>query len=198
MKTTLAIAVGLLVASGAGCAHNSGSTGSVVQGPSPAEYYPLQIGNHWTYQTHFLGESRRTEVKIERQADGFFVDSTGAQLMVDGYGVRDQKRYLLRSPLEVGKGWTNVVSVSSVEHYQVLEVGQPCEVPAGKFESCVKVEGRNRVDAHTTLVNELTFARGVGLVRLEVFAQTPSKRIPQTQLELVEYAISAETRREQK
>ena len=66
------------------------------------------------------------------------------------------------NPLEVGKTWTNVVSVSSVEPYNVPDAGTDCESPAGKFKDCVRVEGRNRVDEATTLINEWTFAPKVG------------------------------------
>ncbi len=71
------------------------------------------------------------DVKILKEEDGFFQDSQGGQLMVDSFGIRDQKRYLLRGPVESGRTWTNVVSVSSTEHYQILQAGFPCQAPAG-------------------------------------------------------------------
>ncbi len=93
--------------------------------PSLSDYYPLAVGNRWTYQTSFLGEKRTQEVEVLKQVEGYFEDSQGGQLTVDAFGVRDQKRYLLRAPLEPGRTWTNVVSVSSVEHYKVMAVWVP-------------------------------------------------------------------------
>jgi len=154
-----------------------------------ATYYPLAVGNRWTYRVKFLGQEREQQVEILRQQDGVFLDSQGGQLVADAHGVRDQKRYLLRYPVESGRTWSNVVSVSSVEHYRILEAGTRCVVPAGSFEDCVRVEGRNRVDARTTLVNEFTFAQGVGLVRVQVIAEVGAKRIPQTELQLVSYRL---------
>jgi hypothetical protein len=53
------------------------------------------------------------------------------------------------------------------------------------------VEASNRVDANTTLINALTFARDVGLVRMELFVQKSSgERMPQTSLELVSYQLN--------
>ncbi len=95
---------------------------------------------------------------------------------------------MLKEPVEPGRSWTNVVSVSSIERYRILELG-PCEVPAGRFESCVGVEGRNRVDDQTTLVNQLTLARGVGIVRIETAAEVRGERIPQSQLLLTRFEL---------
>ncbi len=160
-------------------------------GPSPAEYYPLAVGNRWTYDQTFLGAKSSLVVEIVKEDNGFFYDSNGGELTVDAVGVRDHKRYLLRSPVEPGREWKNVVSVSSVEHYKVVEAGAGCEAPFGRFERCVRVEARNRVDAKTTLVNEMTFAPAVGVVRIEVYAEVGQKRIPQTRLELREFKAAA-------
>jgi hypothetical protein len=156
--------------------------------PRAADYYPLAIGNSWTYEVNMLGEQRTMQVKIDAVANGFFRDSTGAELVADAFGVRDQKRYLLREPLEVGTSWTNVVSVSSVERYQITSVGLPCESPAGKFENCVVVESRNRASDSKTLVNDMTFAPGVGMVRVAMVLENSGQLVPQTTLVLKAYS----------
>ena len=156
---------------------------------SLAAYYPLAVGNRWTYRVNGRGD-KTVDVEVLKQEDGYFHDNQGGQLAVDGFGVRDRKRYLLRGPLAEGSTWTNVVSVSSTERYRILQSGVPCEAPAGSFDHCVRVEARNRVDAATTLVNALTFAEGVGLVRVEVSAEKSNgERLPQTWLELVSYQL---------
>lgn len=159
-------------------------------GPGAAIYYPLAVGNRWTYQVKLLGEASEQTVQIQREEGGVFFDNQGGQLSVDAFGITDRKRYLLREPVEAGRDWTNVVSVSSTERYRILEVGPPCEVPAGRFERCVRVESRNRMDAKTTLVNEITFAPRVGIVRIQVVAETGGQRIPQTELLLKSYELA--------
>ncbi|WNG37548.1 hypothetical protein F0U60_30495 [Archangium minus] len=156
---------------------------------SLAAYYPLAVGNRWTYRVN--GRADKTvDVEVLKEEDGYFHDNQGGQLSVDGFGIRDRKRYLLRGPLAAGNEWTNVVSVSSTERYRILQSGVPCEAPAGSFAHCVRVEARNRVDATTTLVNALTFAEGVGLVRVEVSAEKSNgERVPQTWLELASYKL---------
>ncbi len=147
-----------------------------------ASYYPLAVGNQWVYRSNLLGEQREQTVEVLREENGYYLDSQGGELAADAFGIRDRKRYLLRAPLEAGKAWTNVVSVSSVEHYRILEI-TPCQVPAGRFESCVRVESRNRIDAKT----------GVGIARLDVFAEVDGRRIPQTSLLLDRYRVQLPT-----
>jgi hypothetical protein len=159
-----------------------------------AEYYPLAVGNRWTYEVSILGDKRDQIVEITRHESGYFFDNMGNQFMVDAYGLRDQKRYLLQEPIEEGRTWKNVISVSSTEHYKVLEAGARCESPAGAFNDCVRVEARNKIDRDTTLVNEITFAPNVGMIRIQVDAEEASgKRIPQTRLELKKYEIKNTT-----
>ena len=157
---------------------------------SAEDYYPLAVGNHWTYAVNFLGDRRERRVEIIGQRDGYYLDNEGGQLTVDGLGIRDQKRYLLKDPIRLGASWTNVVSASSVEHYQITELGPPCQVPAGTFENCVKVQSRNRMDEQRTLVNELTFAPSVGIVRIELTLESGGKRVPQSTFELKAFAVS--------
>lgn len=171
-----------------GCATTSDTKKPEAAGPSAKDYYPLEVGTRWSYEVNLLGEKRSIDVTIEKQSpDGFVVDSTGAQLMVDAYGVRDQKRYLLRNPLEAGTKWTNVVSVSSVEQYEILAADQPCDAPAGSWQGCVVVESRNRVEEGKVLVNEMTFAPHVGIVRLSTVLEANGQRIPQSSLALTAY-----------
>ena len=157
---------------------------------SALDYYPLAVGNWWTYQANFLGEKSERRVEIVGWRNGFYLDSQGQELMVDGIGVRDQRRYLLREPIEVGRSWTNVVSVSSVEHYQVKEVGVPCQALAGAFRDCVRVESRSPVNESSTLFNEITFAPQVGIVRIEITLEARGKRIPQHQYSLKEFKVN--------
>lgn len=152
------------------------------------DFYPLALGTTWTYEVKLLGETRTIDVStLRKNADGFVEDSTGAQFLIDSFGVRDQKRYLLRNPIATGTKWTNVVSVSSIENYEIVASGQACDAPAGRWEGCVVVESRNRVEEGTTLVNEMTFAPGVGIVRLSTVLESNGKQIPQSTLALLKF-----------
>lgn len=157
---------------------------------SAPDYYPLAVGNWWTYRANFLGEKSERRVEIVGWRNGFYLDSQGQELTVDALGVRDQRRYLLREPIEVGRTWSNVVSVSSVEHYQVKEVGVSCQALAGVFRDCVRVESKSPINESSTLSNEITFAPQVGIVQIEITLEAGGKRIPQHQYLLKEFKVN--------
>lgn len=184
MKLVTVLGLGALAL--AGCAHAP----SAPEAPAAhaRDYYPLAVGNHWSYQTQMLGSDRPLEIAILRTADGYFVDNQGAQLTYDADGLRDDRRYLLKDPIKTGTEWDNVVSVSAREHYRITQADAPCDAPAGHFEHCVTVESQNRT-AEVTLHNTLTFARGVGLVRLSVTAEAQGNTIPQTEYALSSYVL---------
>lgn len=152
------------------------------------EYFPLSVGTSWEYEAAMLGEKRKLPVSIVKVVDGVSEDSTGARFLSDAWGVRDDKRYLLRNPIEQGTKWNNVVSPSSVESYEILATEQPCEAPAGRYEGCVVVESRNRIDQARVLVNEITLAPGVGIVRMATTLEEKGTRIPQSTLTLLRFA----------
>lgn len=186
MKPALTLAAALALA---GCAHTPERQTSP-SGLAARDYYPLAVGNAWTYQAQMLGEQRTISVKILREANGFFEDSQGAKLTQDPEGLRDDKRYLLKNPLRDGAEWDNVVSVSAREHYRIAQADAPCEAPAGHFEHCVTVESQTR-NAEVLLTNTLTFAPHVGIVRLSIQAQTGGKEIPQTEYALTRFDPAA-------
>lgn len=158
-------------------------------GPMARDFFALKLGAQWTYEIEFLGAKETRHVTMQRlDREGYFEDSTGAKLMSDAFGVRDQKRYLLRNPVEVGTRWTNVVSVSSVEHYEILATDEPCETRAGRWTGCVTVESRNRIEEGKTLLNELVLAPGVGIVKVTTILEAGDRRIPQTRLELMAFS----------
>jgi hypothetical protein len=173
-----------------GCAKRVGTP--VERGRDARAYLPLAVGNEWRYEVSSLGKKQEATIRIEKIDGPFFIDSRGAKLRADAFGVRDERRYLIQEPVKVGTTWKNVISPSSVEHYEILQAGSPCEVPAGKFPDCVMVESKNRGPENVTLVNRMTFARGVGMVRVAVTMTKPGMdEVPQHQLQLVWYKLAA-------
>ncbi len=189
------VAAGLL-----GCAHEpapapapEGAPARTGKIPDSARYFPLAVGNHWTYEATYLGEHSTRKVEVVEFRDGNYVDRDGRALRVDREGVRDQVRYLLHEPLAVGATWTSVVAPGSAEHYKILSVRTPCEVPAGKFPDCVEVESRTLVDPRTParqLVNRVTFAAGVGIVRVRTALEEGTKSAQTAELLLTSFEVA--------
>jgi hypothetical protein len=172
-----ALGLSLLVAGGAGCAHAPAAPGAArPAGPGPGRYFPLAVGNEWTWedQSPQLPAERRGALRVvriqERSADGFYRDNERGELKAGADCVRDRQRQLLCAPLVVGTSWKSVLSVSSTEKYEITAVGETVTTPAGSFRDCVRVRAVNHAAAGTDLVNEITYAPGVGPVRIETFA----------------------------
>jgi hypothetical protein len=186
------IPVLLLAAAAAACARAPAAPPPRAEGP--AAYFPLALGNEWVYrdESPALPPGRqggtRTVRILERTGDGYFRDSERGELRADRDCLHDRARRLLCGPIAVGTSWTSVVSVSSIERYEIAAVGEEVTTPAGRFRACVKVRGHNRAGA-TDLVNEITYAPGVGPVRIETFAVVDGKATPQFRALLQSYRV---------
>jgi len=191
MKSTelLLLAVAALVA---GCA---GAPIPAAQANTPADFFPLAVGNSWTYldQSPSLpkgGVSARRTVRIlERTADGFFRDSERGELRAGPDCLRDRMRQLLCAPFEVGNRWTSTVSLTSTERYEIAAVGETVTTPAGTFKGCVRVRAHNKAQGGMDHVLEMTYAPGVGPVRIETYALLDGKATPQVRAVLQAYQV---------
>jgi hypothetical protein len=166
--------------------------GELAAGLTVGDYYPLAVGNRWTYAGTLLGQKGGRTITVQTRQGPFFLDDAGAQLTLDGDGLRDRDRYLLKGPLAKGTTWTSVVSASSTERYEIVDAGFVADVAAGTFRDCVLVRARNRVDPQTELVNEWTFAPGGGMVRIETrIEKADHAPVPQATMELTAYDVKA-------
>jgi hypothetical protein len=151
------------------------------------------VGNHWTYEATYLGERSTRKVELVAFRDGSYVDGDGRALKVDREGVRDQVRYLLHEPLTVGATLTSVIAPGSAEHYRVLSVRAPCDAPAGRFPDCVEVESRTTADParpSRVLVNRVTFAAGVGIIRVRTALEEGPRSAPTAELRLTGFEVA--------
>jgi hypothetical protein len=152
------------------------------------DFYPLKVGNQWTYEIRSSGQKSERTIKILAESDGFFVDNMHAKLRQDETGLRDEHRYLLENPVSEGHKWFSVLSLQATEHFEITEAGHPCSARAGTFGECVTVKSTNELGHGRTLVLESTYAQGVGLVALRTSqVEKDSAPVTQVELELVTY-----------
>ncbi len=160
-------------------------------GPAPGDYFPLAVGNSWTFLDRSPQQkepARRTIRIVSRDADGYFVDDAKGALRADADCVHDRFRRLLCVPIRAGARWTSVVGPASTERYEIAGAGETVTVPAGTFHGCVRVRSQLRA-GKVEAVSELTYAPAVGPVRLETFAVVKGEAIPQVRGELESYRI---------
>ncbi len=165
--------------------------------PSPADFFPLAIGNEWVYRDESpalpadrQGATRTVRI-LERTKDGYFRDNERGELRADPDCLHDRARRLLCAPIAPGKTWASVVSVSSTERYEIAAVGESVATPAGTFAGCVRVRAHNRATASTDQVLEITYAPGVGPVRIETAVVVDGKVNPQVRAVLERYRVGA-------
>lgn len=164
-------------------------------GAAPADFFPLSVGNEWVYrdESPALPPERQGSVRVvrilERTRDGYFRDNERGELRADPDCLHDRSRRLLCAPIAPGKTWSSVVSVSSTERFEITGVDEEVTTPAGRFAGCVRVRARNRAAPATDHVLEITYAPGVGPVRLETFVVVEGKVTPQVRAVLERYKL---------
>src|SRR5512133_2289339 len=171
-----------LAALAAACAGGSPRPAGAPAAASPADFYPLAVGNEWTWRDESPGLKQpgatRTVRILERTKDGYFRDTDRGELRADADCVHDRSRRLLCAPISRGNGWTSVVSVSSTEKYAIAGTGETAQTPAGRFDGCVRVRAHNAGQG-AELIFETAYAPGVGPVRIETFVLVGGKAVPQ-------------------
>jgi len=182
-----------LAAAAAGCASGAASAPAgaapLADPRRPADFFPLAVGRRWTFldrSPQAPAATRRTVTIVSRDGQGYFVDDQRGALRVDGDCLQDRSRRLLCAPIAVGRAWTSVVGPSATERYEIVGVGEKVTVPAGTFDGCVRVRSQLRA-AGVENIAELTYAPGVGPVRLETFAVVKGEAVPQVRGELESY-----------
>lgn len=150
----------------AGCA----TTAATPEKPAvrARDLVPLAIGNQWEYRVSADGGGATSAVKIvDKDAQGFFIDSLGNKLAPRSDGLFDGDRFLVQEPLQEGHTWIAVPKgqPNVVEKYRIAAVGTSTNVPAGTFEGCVEVEAEQTVQQGKMKMT-WTFAPGVGLIRI--------------------------------
>lgn len=179
----------------AGCGHVAPSPAGATPGSDAvAELFPLAVGNEWTWvdRSPALPQGRapeRTVRILALGADGYYRDSDRGELRIEGGCLRDRARRLLCAPIEAGRSWVSVTGVSSTERYEIVGAGEQVDTPAGRFSGCVRVRALQRAGPEAENVLELTYAPGVGPVRIETFAVVGGKTSLQVRAELKSYVV---------
>lgn len=177
----------LLVLVLAACKTAPASKAEAPQGAEAAKYYPLAMGNSWTYEVR--GADKRETIRIVGQDGAWFFDDHRGRLRYEADGVRDSDRYLLRSPLAVGAKWTAVENLI-VQRFEVTSMGVSLVTQAGTFTHCVVIRNEQPLPKGGRFVTEWTYAPGVGLARIITSTiGATGKQQEQTRLQLVAYQV---------
>jgi hypothetical protein len=156
-------------------------------GLDPALYYPLAVGNAWTYE--YTPGSRRETIQIFSRDGPWFVDDHRGRVRADSEGIRDADQYLLHAPLAPGAHWTAVQNLV-VQHFTVASTDATVKTRAGSFMGCVVVRNESPIEQGARkFVTEWTYAPRVGLVQVRTQTVSPRGTQEQSRLDLVAYRV---------
>ena len=160
-----------------------------VNAADPALYYPLALGNSWTYQVTDASGAHEDTIQIVGRDGPWFIDDHRGRIRVDSEGVRDADRYLLRSPLEPGARWSAVDNLV-VQRFEFTATDAKVTTKAGGFSGCVAVRNEQPLPKNQgKLVTEWTYAPRVGLVQLVTQTVGPSGTRDQVRLQLIAHHL---------
>ena len=147
---------------------------------SSSSYYPLTVGNTWTYQVKG-GQAYTTKV-TEQNGDTFTVHTTMVNATTKIKRAGDE--YISDSPeagktiisfkenLKVGDTWQNSYKVNGIDStltYVVKEVGGTKEVNGKTFKDVLFIEADSKMSMNGNAlpmkyVTQYYYAKGVGLI----------------------------------
>ena len=162
---------------------------AAMPGLDPAAYYPLAVGNSWTYE--YTPGARRETIQIVGRDGPWFIDDHRGRVRGDSEGIRDADQYLLHAPLAPGAHWTAVQNLV-VQHFTVASVDATVKTRAGGFSKCVVVRNESPVatpQGAGKFVTEWTYAPNVGLVQVRTQIVSPRGSQEQSRLDLAAYRV---------
>ncbi|MCX7944939.1 MAG: hypothetical protein N2746_10575 [Deltaproteobacteria bacterium] len=153
------------------------------------KYYPLGIGYSWKYKGKLLGQSVEKKITIEKKEGLFFIDNTGAMLMHDEEGLRDNKRYLIKNPIKKGNKWISIISPQSTEHYEIIQTDIKAKYRDEIIKNCIKIRSINKIDPTKDMVAEWIYAPNIGLLNFSTYILRNKKDWEQQgYFELIEFS----------
>jgi hypothetical protein len=157
---------------------------------SDARYYPLAVGNVWTYEVRlFSPKAKRSSVKWTVTHSDIWhgrnvyqvwpkpmdVDDEAMLLAITPQGIVEttDETYLLRFPITAGDTWTQTPRGSNRSlSFLVRSANQPCQVNGHRVSACVVVE---QDDSATGLKTVTTYGRDIGPVHYDYYKQQAGK-----------------------
>jgi len=162
-------------------------TPSQQSGRDPSVYYPLALGNSWTYE--YTPGARRETIQIVGRDGAWFLDDHRGRVLSDSDGVRDADQYLLHAPLTAGSEWTAVQNLV-VQHFTVTSVDATAKTRAGAFTNCIVVRNESPLPQGAgKFITEWTYAPHVGLVQVRTQTVSPRGTQEQSRLDLVSFRL---------
>lgn len=118
--------------------------------PTEARYYPLALGNVWTYHVHRLSSKApdsTLEWRVTHAGETYQVwpkpmqsDDEAMELAVTRKGIKEisSNTLIIKFPVRAGKCWAAGQSNKS-RRFRVLSANKPCSVSQLKIRDCITI-----------------------------------------------------------
>lgn len=159
-------------------------------------YFPLSVGNSWTYSllshSHAATKTtkwRVTQREVVHRTPVFHLWQTPAQddeplslsEVETGIVEAGTERFLLKNPLRTGDRWIaksqNLRFPGKSDEFEVTSAGKACFVGKHSFKDCATIR---EVDEANNVASLTTYARGVGPVKYVYFRGLHSEEVDTT------------------
>jgi len=175
----------------AACSHGSLRTreaGAPASQADVREFFPLEVGATWRYTVNRLGKKATWTRSISAREGDDFVFSDFVRVRATALGVRDQDRYFLRNGIAAGESWWAQLAVDRRLQVEVKATDASVTTLAGRFDGCLVVQESQPLPDQHTLVTQITYARGVGMVKRVILVRKPGGgSMSQESAELMSY-----------
>ena len=170
--------------------------------PPDARYYPLALGNVWTYRVHRTSAKTKdttVEWRVTHADQTYQVwpkpmqsDDEAMDLAVTQDGMKEvsSNTFIIKFPIKTGERWS--AGRAEVGHqprvFRVLSVKAPCSVGSMKISDCVTIE-----DASANgLKIVTTYGRDVGPVLYRYYQSTAGNEVLIQTVILVSHNLKGE------
>jgi hypothetical protein len=150
--------------------------------PPEARYYPLALGNVWTYRVHRVSTNLRdstvewrvthaqgsgTDIVYQVWPKPMQADDEAMELAVTPQGIKENSSdtFIMKFPVQAGERWSqpgNPQGSNKLRRsFHVLSINRPCHVNRLKISDCITIEDE---DEATRLRTVTTYGRDIGPV----------------------------------
>jgi hypothetical protein len=156
--------------------------------PAGSRYYPLALGNIWTYRIHHVspkGKDSKVEWRVTHAGETYQVwpkptqsDDEAMELAVTPEGIREisSNVLLLKFPIKTGETWSGEgESGNKSRTFRVLTANKPCSVGGLNISDCVTIEDEDATA--TGLKTVTTYGRDIGPVQYVYYRKKAGKEL---------------------
>ncbi len=170
--------------------------------PKDARYYPLALGNVWTYNVHRVSPKAHDSMvvwRVTHAGETYQVwpkpmqsDDEGIELAVSGEGIKEISinTFIIKFPIRANETWTagQPKDGHRSRTFRVLSASKPCSAGNLKIPDCTTIEDDDASASGLRIVT--TYGRDLGPVLYLYYRKTHGKQLLVQTVTLTSYKFT--------